>query len=186
MTPSTNLLNRLLSPLLLLLSHTDGFTLTPPPPHTHLTTTTTSLSLSSTPTPTPPPVSPSSRYYQFEEMEDKESCTTEIYLSPDGTVDVSVTQTDGPLPSSAGGEWTMDDDDEWFEMRVERTFGTGKGMGEDAGSFTVVRVFRGLVEEVGEAVSVSGSMFIPDEITEDIECGFFSMIDTTAERLGRD
>lgn len=100
-------------------------------------------------------------------MEDNESCTTEIYLNDDGSVDVSMTETDGPLPKATFGTWKVleeggedDDSPPPFEMLIGRTFGTGIGMGEDAGSFTVERTFRGYVTMVGDAVAISGSMHI--------------------------
>jgi len=129
------------------------------------------------------------KYFQLEEMEDNESCTTEIYLADDGSVRVSTTETDGPLPKAASGTWVEtevgeagDDDEDSplpFSMLIARTFGTGIGMGEDKGSFTVERTFRGSVSLVGDSVSISGSMHILDDVKGDINVGYFSMIDTT-------
>ena len=94
-------------------------------------------------------------------MEDSEYCTTELYLSSDGTVRLTGT-TNGPLPSASTGQWTVTEEDGVFEMRVERKFRMGFGIGDGNGeSFTVARVFRGEVDRVGGMIAVTGSMFIP-------------------------
>jgi len=133
-----------------------------------------------------------SKYFQLEEMEDQECCTTEVYLADDGSVRVSTTQTDGPPPSSASGTWeeregsssgdTEGEESSPFRMMIARTFGTGVGIGADSGSFTVERTFRGSLAKVGDAVSITGSMHILDDIRGEIDVGFFSMIDTTDAR----
>jgi len=170
-----------------LLSVADGFGVQPTflqqittIPSNTITPTKTSLFATATAT------AANNKYFQFEEMEDNESCTTEIYLNDDGSVDVSMTETDGPLPKATFGTWKVleeggedDDSPPPFEMLIGRTFGTGIGMGEDAGSFTVERTFRGYVTMVGDAVAISGSMHILDDVKGDIDVGYFSMIDTT-------
>jgi hypothetical protein len=41
------------------------------------------------------------KYYQLEEMEDRENCTTELFLKEDGQVLIG--ETDGPLWTEAVG-----------------------------------------------------------------------------------
>lgn len=43
------------------------------------------------------------KYYQLEEMEDRENCTTELFLKEDG--EVLIGETDGPLWSEAVGTY---------------------------------------------------------------------------------
>lgn len=180
---------RLLVSVLLLLSVADGFGIQQPTSlqqTSQARPTNTAISSSTTPPPSTT-LTPSNRYYQLEEMEDQETCTTEIYLVDDGSVQVSSTQTDGPLPSAAAGTWTGGDGTETsFRMTIARTFGTGVGM-DDVGSFTVERSFRGAeVKLIGEAFSITGTMHSSDIIMGDIDVGYFSMIDTTDAKLGED
>lgn len=127
-------------------------------------------------------------------MEDKETCTTEIFLANDGSVDVSIIQTDGPLPVAASGTWEErqesggddgregkegEEDSQPFRMTIARTFEPGVGVFSDGSSFTVERTFRGTMSQVGECVSISGSMYILDDTRDDTQVGYFSMIDTT-------
>ena len=44
-------------------------------------------------------------YYQLEELEDKETCTTELFLREDGVVDFG--ETDGPKYIAAAGTWSV-------------------------------------------------------------------------------
>lgn len=44
-------------------------------------------------------------YYQLEEMEDKDSCTTELYLRADGVIEFG--DTDGPQFITAAGTWSV-------------------------------------------------------------------------------
>jgi hypothetical protein len=46
------------------------------------------------------------KYYQLEEMEDKDRCITEIFLALDKTIMVG--ETDGLLPVRAEGTWEHD------------------------------------------------------------------------------
>jgi len=102
-----------------------------------------------------------SRFFQLEEMEDKDSCTTEIFLSTDGTV--SVGETNGPLPLQAFGTWQQGGDDS-FKMVITRKFGTGlkESKSSDVGEFyfEVVRTFCGVMANVGTTLAISGSMFL--------------------------
>ena len=124
------------------------------------------------------------KYFQLEEMEDKESCETEIYLNADSTV--SVGYTDGPLHKEASGTWDLTDD--ILTMTIKRTFDAGqeKTSGTDMGefSFDVERVFSGDFKAVGELTAFQGAIHEIDDM--DKEVGYFNMIDTTEERLGGD
>ena len=107
-------------------------------------------------------------------MEDKEACTTEIFLSQDGTV--TLTETNGPPPVASHGRWSIvddtnddtnddnnDNDDDAngkrFEMAVTRTYSSGRDH-TDVGEFNfdVERTFIGYLSYVGNLVSVEGSM----------------------------
>lgn len=123
------------------------------------------------------------KYFQLEELEDKETATTEVFLKPDNTVEFG--ETDGPIPESCTGTWSLSDSDA-FTMTITRTFGGGKentDMGEF--SFEVIRTFAGEIAFVGAAAAVTGSMFAADD-KGDTEVGYFNMIDTTDERLYED
>jgi len=125
------------------------------------------------------------KYYQLEELEDSENCTTELFLKEDGTVDIG--ETDGPLFTKAVGNWEIMENS--FAMTITKTFTTGsenKDMGEF--SFDVERVFEGEMTVVGGTeVAVNGKIFAEDIITDKHEkdVGFFNMIDGTDQRLDR-
>ena len=121
------------------------------------------------------------KYYQLEEMEDKENSTTELFLNEDRTV--SFGDTDGPMPSSVRGSWNVKPGANDFTMEIYRTFETGNG-GTDVGEFefSVDRIFTGEMTEVGESVAITGVM----HDLENKDVGYFNMIDATAERAGLD
>ncbi len=125
------------------------------------------------------------KYYQLEELEDADNCTTELFLKEDGTVDIG--ETDGPLFSKAVGNWEIKENS--FAMTITKTFKTGNeknDMGEF--SFDVERVFEGDMTVVGGTeVAINGKIFAEDIITEKFEkeVGFFNMIDGTEQRLDR-
>ena len=125
------------------------------------------------------------KYYQLEELEDRDNCTTELFLKDDGTVDVM--GTDGPLFTKAVGKWEIKEND--FAMTITKSFKTGnenKDMGEF--SFDVERVFEGAMTVVGGTeVAINGKILAEDIITEkyEKEVGFFNMIDGTEQRLER-
>ena len=125
------------------------------------------------------------KYYQLEELEDAENCTTELFLKEDGTVDIG--ETDGPLFTKATGKWEIKENA--FAMTITKTFTTGNeknDMGEF--SFDVERVFEGDMTVVGGTeVAINGKIFAEDIITEkyEKEVGFFNMIDGTEQRLDR-
>lgn len=129
------------------------------------------------------------KYYQLEELEDSDNCTTELFLKEDGTVDIL--ETDGPIFDKAEGNWEVEDNH--FVMSITKTFVTGTdnkkdptGMGEF--KFQVERLFEGDLTVVGGTeVAINGKIFADDIITEkfDKEVGFFNMIDGTEVRLER-
>uniref|UniRef100_A0A7S4ALF6 Uncharacterized protein n=1 Tax=Pseudo-nitzschia australis TaxID=44445 RepID=A0A7S4ALF6_9STRA len=129
------------------------------------------------------------KYYQLEELEDADNCTTELFLKHDGTVDVM--ETDGPLFSKAVGNWEIKENQ--FAMTITKTFATGTnnksdptGMGEF--TFAVERVFEGEMTVVGGTeVAINGRIFAEDIVTDKMEkeVGFFNMIDGTEQRLER-
>ena len=124
------------------------------------------------------------KYFQLEEAEDKDTCTTELFLKEDKTVTVG--ESDGPLPLRASGSWDQRGDGS-FTMTITRTFEAGKEktMPTDIGefTFTVERLFSGDISAVGGRLAMSGSMHDIDELLGDRRVGFFNMIDTTKERL---
>ncbi|KAL7564732.1 hypothetical protein ACA910_010143 [Epithemia clementina (nom. ined.)] len=131
------------------------------------------------------------KYYQLEEMEDRENSTTELFLKADGTVLIG--DTDGPLWLSAEGTWHVPAGTDDFTMTIRKTFGTGskaQDMGEC--SFQVERKYIGDLTEVGESVAITGVMKAPS-LDEDgnkdeesyKEVGFFNMIDGTNVREDR-
>ena len=100
--------------------------------------------------------SPSSKFFNLEEMEDKEACTTEVFLSQNGSV--TLTETNGPPPVKAHGTWAIKDGN-MFEMTVTRTYSSGREH-SDVGEFQfdVERSFIGELSYVGSLVSVQGTM----------------------------
>ena len=100
-----------------------------------------------------------SKYFQLEELEDREASTTEVFLSSDGRV--MLTETDGPPPTSATGNWEKGTNND-FKMTLVRSFGGGRSS-SDIGefSFTVERRFTGELSLVGGSVHISGSMYSP-------------------------
>lgn len=69
--------------------------------------------------------------YQLEELEDQETCTSEIFLQADRTIYFG--DTDGPIPVECEGRWDVDPDTNSFRMAIKRTFGAGtdsRDMGE--------------------------------------------------------
>uniref|UniRef100_A0A7S2RNG6 Jacalin-type lectin domain-containing protein n=1 Tax=Eucampia antarctica TaxID=49252 RepID=A0A7S2RNG6_9STRA len=123
-----------------------------------------------------------SKFFQLEEMEDKETCTTEVFLSKDNTV--AVGETNGPLFVDAAGTWEESTNGS-FKMTVTRKYGSGQP-GTDMGefSFDVERSFIGELSETGGKTSVTGSVNSFDDVMGERKVGYFSMIDTTNDRLG--
>lgn len=132
-------------------------------------------------------VSAGQKFFQLEEMEDKETSTTDLFLNRDGTVTVG--ETDGPIPKDARGEWSQKSDGT-FRMTLIRSYEAGKEktLDTDVGEFAyeTERLFTGTeITMVGNCLSVSGSIHHMDE-HGDQEVGYFIMIDTTKARLGED
>jgi hypothetical protein len=127
---------------------------------------------------------PGSKFFQLEEMEDREACTTEIFLANNGSV--SVIGTNGPPPIESFGTWTQKNKDT-FEMTIVRTYGTGN-KGTDVGEFNfdVHRTFEGDISTVGGLLSVTGPIRMKDDFFGDVNVGYFSMIDTTAAKLDQE
>ena len=127
--------------------------------------------------------SPASRYFNLEELEDKDKCVTEVYLNADGTIQVG--ETDGPPVLEAAGTWACDSQSGAFTMALHRTYGGG-APGSDMGEFrfAVDRTFTGSLYRVGAKLAVEGSLHAVDE-HGDGEVGFFEMLDVTNEREGR-
>jgi hypothetical protein len=126
---------------------------------------------------------PFNKYFNLQELEDKEQAVTEVLLNSDNTVTVG--ETDGPLFASAAGTWSSQGDS--FQMTLRRTYSAGSesssstDMGEF--SFTVERTFTGTLYMVGAKLAVEGSVHSVDE-HGDNEVGYFEMIDVTKERAG--
>ena len=143
--------------------------------------------------------------FQLEEMEDADTCTSEVVLNADFTVTVG--ETDGPIYKEATGTWSAiqvpnsgtDDNDHddselannvnkknngmmAMSMTLVRHYQAGHEATEstDVGEFTfaVERNFIGTLTYVGDRLAISGNMFIEDEIFGDDEIGYFNMIDT--------
>jgi hypothetical protein len=122
------------------------------------------------------------KYYQLEEMEDRENCTTELFLKEDGTVLIG--DTDGPLWTSAVGEWAIASGTNDFVMTITKTYGAGQD-NSDMGEFEyeLERTFQGEMTEVGESVAITGVMVCDDPLTGKAQkVGFFNMIDGTDVR----
>jgi len=116
------------------------------------------------------------KYYQLEEKEDKESCTTELFLLEDGRIEFGAT--DGPVWSEASGHWEVIPGTDDFRMDIRRKYNTGQ-KGSDMGefSFEVSRSFVGTMIEIGESVAIDGVMKAEDLGGDDTEIGYFNMID---------
>ncbi|KAL7489049.1 hypothetical protein ACHAW6_014632 [Cyclotella cf. meneghiniana] len=138
---------------------------------------------------------PGGKHYQLEELEDSETCTTDIFLNTDNTVIVG--ETNGPLFLSASGAWAtaitnspMVSDNKGskkFEMELTRKYLTGKEGTHDTDigefEYDVKRTFRGEVTLVGGTVlAMNGEILDVDETFGDRRVGFFNMIDTTEAR----
>jgi len=121
------------------------------------------------------------KYYQLEEMEDKQTCTTELFLKADRTVIFG--NTDGPQYLVASGSWEVEPNTNNFKMTLTRRFSTGQSntdMGEF--NFDVTRTFQGELTMVGDSVGVVGGT----NTQADQDVGYFNMIDTTGERSDQD
>ena len=112
---------------------------------------------------------PGNKHFQLEELEDAETCTTDIFLNTDNTITVG--QTNGPLFLSGSGTWSTsmkENDKTFFEMVLRRRYQTGKEERQttDIGEFeyNVDRTFRGELTVVGgTALAVNGEILDVDE-----------------------
>eukprot|EP00591_Stephanopyxis_turris_P016446 CAMPEP_0195538570 /NCGR_PEP_ID=MMETSP0794_2-20130614/49600_1 /TAXON_ID=515487 /ORGANISM="Stephanopyxis turris, Strain CCMP 815" /LENGTH=178 /DNA_ID=CAMNT_0040672561 /DNA_START=601 /DNA_END=1137 /DNA_ORIENTATION=+ len=120
------------------------------------------------------------KYFQLEEMEDKDGSCTEIFLSPYRTVSIRVT--DGPMPKSSSGTWEQSAD-ERIKMTIARTYEGGENKFKDSDmgefSYTVQRSYIGELEDLGDFTGFTGSIHQMDDRLGDFEVGFFKMLDTT-------
>jgi hypothetical protein len=63
-------------------------------------------------------VSYAQEFYQFEELEDKESCTTELFLKSDGVIEFG--ETDGPIYLAAAGTWSVPPGTDDYNSKSQR------------------------------------------------------------------
>ena len=122
------------------------------------------------------------KYFQLEEMEDKDSCITEIFFNPNKTI--SVGNTDGPIPLSCDGDWELSEDG-GLKMTLKRTYSGGQPH-TDMGEFTfdVERTYVAQPEKIGNLLGFSGS--IHENYHGDAKVGFFELIDTTEAKENSD
>jgi hypothetical protein len=142
------------------------------------------------------------KYFQIEEMEDRDACTTEVILNPNSTV--TTLETNGPIHIDATGMWKLDKITGDFIMTLHRTYEAGRDskISTDVGvfTFTTVRKFIGRLYNIGIKQGISGNIYdltsglednpalmdIDDTtpVTELRKVGFFEMIDTTLSEDG--
>jgi hypothetical protein len=138
------------------------------------------------------------KYFQIEEMEDRDACTTEVILNPNSTV--TTLETNGPIHIHAMGYWKLDKMTGDFIMTLHRTYEAGRDskISTDVGvfTFTTIRKFIGRLYNIGIKQGISGNIYdvtsdsdhqdIDDTtpVTELRKVGFFEMIDTTLSEDG--
>ena len=120
----------------------------------------------------------SGKNFQLEELEDKESCITDVFMKEDYTLVVG--ETDGPRPVEASGTWE-ESPDGTVKVVLERTFSAGKSSSDPTGmgefQFTVSRTFSGEITSIGANLAVAGKI-----ICEEVgDVGYFNLIDTSNE-----
>ncbi len=139
----------------------------------------------------------SARFFNLEEMEDKETCRSNIRWN-EGAGLVDLISTDGPvfLPES-NGVYDLEEDGQ-FTMVLTRCYSSSphssgaepsvSPLCTDIGEFTYdhVRIFKGSATSIASGViGIEGKLFAKfrdeGDIHEDnlIPVGFFSMVDTT-------
>jgi len=122
--------------------------------------------------------------YQLEELEDSNTCTTEIFLHEDRSIQFG--DSDGPVFEGAAGRWDMEPGTEDFIMCVQRRYGGGRD-GTDMGEFAfdVWRTFSGEMKMVGDSVAINGVMYDGDSTNFEgsKQVGYFNMIDGTDDKL---
>jgi len=115
-------------------------------------------------------------------MEDQDTCTTELFLKDDHTIEFG--QTDGPVYLDATGTWNVPPGTDDYTMVIKRTYGSGSD-GRDMGEFTykVTRTYIGEMTNVGASVGITGvAHTLGPSVEGNQEVGFFNMIDGTDER----
>ena len=132
------------------------------------------------------------KYFQIEEMEDRDACTTEVILNPDHTV--TPLETNGPIHKEASGTWTLDSLSGEFVMTLSRTYEAGYSSKVPTSvgvfAFTTVRKFVGRLYNIGVKQGISGNIFdISDGAADDASqeprnVGYFEMIDSTLSEDG--
>ena len=178
-------------------NYMNGYTPPSPPPPVD-TSSSSSLSPPLPSISSPPPASApvfdllengaTERGFQLEEMEDKESCTTELVLRADSTVVVG--ETNGPPCVSATGTWKVVPDTAFgttnspgtLQVELQRVYDAGreKQAGTDMGqfTFTVQRRLVGPIQRIGSSLlMIEGSIHDLDDSFTDRSLGYFSMID---------
>ena len=126
------------------------------------------------------------KYYQLEELEDRDDCSTEVLLKDDGTVETGAT--DGPPPVESSGTWEFAGN--IFKMVLSRVYQGGEPpmKSTDMGEFRyeVKRSYEGEISHVGEEVAVTGGkIHLLHEDLGDEAVGFFNLLDTTSARPGK-
>lgn len=115
-------------------------------------------------------------------MEDKETCTTELFLNTDRTITFG--ESNGPLAAASVGEWQVKTGTNDFTMKIVRSFNSGQSntdMGEF--NFEVTRTYVGDMTMVGACVGITGVTFSAAPFGEEKqEVGYFNMIDSSDER----
>ncbi|KAA8499060.1 hypothetical protein FVE85_6645 [Porphyridium purpureum] len=87
--------------------------------------------------------------YQLDELEDKDTCVTAIYLCEGG--EVKFGETDGPEPARVSGSWMLQEGNK-FAMNIQRVF-------EDrTGEYTVTRDYIGSVTRHLSYMEIDGTI----------------------------
>jgi hypothetical protein len=132
-------------------------------------------------------VSIAGMYFQVEEMEDKDSCTTEVFLNSNNTV--TLLETNGPVFVSATGSWNLEGDGS-FEMTLSRTYEGGRSTKSLTGigvfPYVTNRSFLGQLSKIGVKQGIEGSVYDIDSGSTERKVGFFEMIDTTVGADGEE
>jgi hypothetical protein len=130
--------------------------------------------------PSSTPTFVANKFYQLEELEDKDDCSTEVYLKDDGTVTIGVT--DGPPPVDASGDWELAGNE--FRMTLSRIYDGGHKSSRttDVGEFKyeVKRFYEGTLGHMGEEMAVTDGIIhsVHAELGDE-KVGFFNIIETT-------
>lgn len=111
--------------------------------------------------------------YQLEEDEDSLSCTSAVFLAPNGVVDIG--RTDGPLPDRVEAKWLYEDEEGGrLTIDIMRWFGLDKT------PFSVRRVLRGHLDDGSKHNRTlplfTGAMYREDVFEPHCEVGYFAMI----------